>query len=103
MSADPELGLNGHLPVELPTVITTAGIGLVRASSASIVALDVKTGKRKWHYQLVHHGIWDMDIPCANPHRPEREWPHRQGHCAANEAGVVYVLDRATRPASLAN
>ena len=31
----------------------------------SIVAVDLKTGQRKWHYQLVHHGLWDMDIPCA--------------------------------------
>ena len=31
----------------------------------SIVAVDLKTGQRKWHYQLVHHGIWDFDIPCA--------------------------------------
>ena len=30
-----------------------------------VMAVDAKTGKRKWHYQLVHHGIWDMDIPCA--------------------------------------
>jgi len=29
----------------------------------TLVALDLKTGKRKWHYQLVHHGIWDNDIP----------------------------------------
>jgi quinoprotein glucose dehydrogenase len=27
--------------------------------------VDLRTGKRKWHYQLVHHGLWDMDIPCA--------------------------------------
>jgi quinoprotein glucose dehydrogenase len=27
--------------------------------------VDLKTGQRKWHYQLVHHGIWDMDIPDA--------------------------------------
>ena len=33
--------------------------------SESIVAVDLKTGKRRWHYQLVHHGMWDMDIPCA--------------------------------------
>ena len=33
----------------------------------SVVAVDLQTGKRKWHYQLVHHGIWDMDIPCADP------------------------------------
>ena len=31
----------------------------------SIVAVDLQTGKRMWHYQLVHHGLWDMDIPCA--------------------------------------
>jgi quinoprotein glucose dehydrogenase len=31
----------------------------------SLVAVDLQTGKRKWHYQLVHHGLWDMDIPCA--------------------------------------
>ena len=30
-----------------------------------VVALDLKTGKRLWHYQLIHHGIWDWDIPCA--------------------------------------
>jgi len=30
-----------------------------------LLAVDLKTGKRKWHYQLVHHGIWDHDIPCA--------------------------------------
>jgi quinoprotein glucose dehydrogenase len=33
--------------------------------SESLVAVDLKTGQRKWHYQLVHHGLWDMDIPCA--------------------------------------
>ncbi len=31
----------------------------------SLVALDIKTGKRKWHYQTVHHGLWDYDLPCA--------------------------------------
>lgn len=30
----------------------------------SIVAVDLDTGERKWHYQYVHHGIWDMDNPC---------------------------------------
>ncbi len=54
------------LPVELPTGDYYGGHrpgnGLF---GESLVALDLKTGKRKWHYQLVHHGIWDMDIPCA--------------------------------------
>ena len=33
--------------------------------SESLVAVDLNTGERKWHFQLVHHGIWDHDIPCA--------------------------------------
>ena len=46
--------------------ITTAAIARATACSAkACVAVDLKTGQRKWHYQLVHHGIWDMDIPCA--------------------------------------
>ena len=55
-----------YLPVELPTGDYYGGHrpgnGLF---GESIVAVDLKTGQRKWHYQLVHHGIWDMDIPCA--------------------------------------
>ena len=55
-----------YLPVELPTGDYYGGHrpgnGLF---GESIVALDLHTGQRKWHYQLVHHGIWDMDIPCA--------------------------------------
>ena len=31
----------------------------------TLLAVDLYTGERKWHYQLVHHGIWDHDIPCA--------------------------------------
>ena len=30
-----------------------------------MLAVDLHSGERKWHYQLVHHGIWDNDIPCA--------------------------------------
>ena len=33
--------------------------------SETLLAVDLHTGERKWHYQLVHHGIWDNDIPCA--------------------------------------
>ena len=31
----------------------------------TLLALDVKTGKRKWHFQTVHHDVWDWDLPCA--------------------------------------
>jgi len=65
ISVDEELGL-AYLPVELPTGDYYGGHrpgnGLF---GESLVAVDLKTGERKWHYQLVHHGIWDMDIPCA--------------------------------------
>jgi quinoprotein glucose dehydrogenase len=65
MTIDEELGMV-YLPVELPTGDYFGGhrpgAGLF---GESLVALDLKTGQRKWHYQLVHHGIWDSDIPSA--------------------------------------
>jgi quinoprotein glucose dehydrogenase len=65
ISVDEDLGLV-YLPVELPTGDYYGGHrpgnGLF---GESLVAVDLQTGKRKWHYQLVHHGLWDMDIPCA--------------------------------------
>ena len=65
ISADEDLGLV-YLPVELPTGDYYGGHrpgnGLF---GESLVAVDLQTGKRRWHYQLVHHGIWDFDIPCA--------------------------------------
>ena len=65
ISVDEELGI-AYLPVELPTGDYYGGHRPGNnLFSESLVAVDLKTGQRKWHYQLVHHGIWDMDIPCA--------------------------------------
>ena len=72
MSADEDLGIV-YMPVELPTGDYYGGHrggnkkGSAESSlfSETLLALDIKTGQRKWHYQLVHHGIWDHDIPCA--------------------------------------
>src|SRR6202453_4960400 len=65
ISVDPDLGM-AFIPVELPTGDYYGGHrpgnGLF---GETVLAVDLKTGQRKWHYQLVHHGIWDMDIPCA--------------------------------------
>jgi glucose dehydrogenase len=65
ISVDEELGL-AYLPIEEPTGDYYGGFrpgaGLF---GESLVAVDLRTGKRKWHFQLVHHGIWDNDIPCA--------------------------------------
>ncbi|MGX5819289.1 outer membrane protein assembly factor BamB family protein [Chitinophaga lutea] len=30
-----------------------------------IVALDARTGRKRWHYQAIHHDLWDLDLPCA--------------------------------------
>ena len=63
ISADEELGL-AYLPIELPTHDYYGGARPGNnLFSESIVAVDLRTGQRKWHYQLVHHGMWDMDIP----------------------------------------
>ena len=63
--------------------------------SCSIVALDLKTGQRKWHYQEVHHDLWDYDGP-ASPvladityqGRPRKILMH------GSKTGMMYILDR---------
>ncbi len=65
MSADPELGVV-YVPTEMATGDYYGGHRPGNTLFAdSIVALDVKTGKRKWHYQTAHHDVWDWDLPCA--------------------------------------
>jgi quinoprotein glucose dehydrogenase len=65
ISVDEELGM-AYLPVELSTGDYYGGHRPgANLFSESVVAVDLNTGQRKWHYQLVHHGIWDFDIPCA--------------------------------------
>ena len=65
MSADADLGLV-YVPVEMPTGDYYGGHRPGNNVFAdSLVALDVKTGKRKWHYQTVHHDIWDWDLASA--------------------------------------
>jgi quinoprotein glucose dehydrogenase len=97
MSADPELGLV-YMPVELPTGDYYGGHRPGNHLFAeSVIALDVKTGVRKWHYQLVHHGIWDHDIPCA-PILANITVNGRQIKALAQptKQGWVYVFDRVT-------
>ena len=65
ISGDEELGYV-YLPTENATGDyyggTRPGNNLF---SESILCLDAKTGKRVWHYQVVHHGLWDYDLPAA--------------------------------------
>jgi glucose dehydrogenase len=65
ISVDEDLGL-AYLPVETPSSDFYGGLRPGNNLFAeSIVAIDYRTGQRKWHYQLVHHPIWNMDIAAA--------------------------------------
>jgi quinoprotein glucose dehydrogenase len=65
ISVDEDLNMV-YLPVELPTGDFYGGHRPGNALfGETLLAVDLHTGKRIWHYQLVHHGLWDMDIPCA--------------------------------------
>jgi quinoprotein glucose dehydrogenase len=97
ISVDPDLGM-AFIPVELPTGDEYGGHrpgnGLF---GESVVALDLKTGQRKWHYQLVHHGIWDFDIPCA-PMLIDITMNGRTVKAVAQptKQGILYTFDRVT-------
>ena len=65
MAADPELGYV-YLPLETPTNDLYGGDRPGdNLFAESLVALNAATGERVWHYQFIHHGIWDWDIPTA--------------------------------------
>jgi quinoprotein glucose dehydrogenase len=63
----------------------------------SVVALDVRTGKRRWHFQMVHHDLWDMD-PSAAPQLTtiRHDGRRRDVVAVAGKTGWLYVFDRDT-------
>jgi glucose dehydrogenase len=65
LSADPELGLV-YIPTNPPTVDYYGGFSPGdNLFGTSLIAIDVETGERRWHFQLVHHDIWNYDVPTA--------------------------------------
>jgi quinohemoprotein ethanol dehydrogenase len=63
--------------------------------SASFVALDYKTGQYKWHFQQVHHDIWDFDAPSPTVlFEQTYGGVQRKGIYQAGKTGWVYYLDR---------
>ncbi len=59
----------------------------------AIVALEASTGKRIWHYQTLHHDVWDWDLP-ANPNLVK--WNGKDALAQITKQGFVFVLDRET-------
>ena len=94
MSGDPELGLV-YLPVESATGDRFGGDRPGDNLFANaLVALDIKTGERRWHYQLIHHDIWDWDNPSA---AVLVDLPNgRKIVMQVTKQSFVYTFDRAT-------
>ncbi|MBT5872641.1 MAG: PQQ-binding-like beta-propeller repeat protein [Candidatus Latescibacteria bacterium] len=101
ISADPELG-NGDgyvfLPVEVPTNDYYGGHRPGdNLYGNSVVALNVQTGEKVWHYQVVHHDIWDYDLPAAPILMDVTiEGQDRKILVANSKQGYSYVFDRVT-------
>jgi quinoprotein glucose dehydrogenase len=97
MSADEELGYV-YLPVSTPTNDyyggDRPGDGLY---GDSLVCLEAKTGKKVWHFQLVHHGLWDYDTPAA-PNLIDITVGGKAIKAVAQvtKQAFVYVFDRVT-------
>jgi quinohemoprotein ethanol dehydrogenase len=65
--------------------------------SISVLAVDVRTGKYRWHYQAVHHEMWDYDF--SNPvilYDAQYNGQSRKALAVAGKTGWVYILDRVT-------
>jgi len=63
----------------------------------SVVALDAKTGKYIWHFQTVHHDLWDYDLPAPpNLVTIERDGKKIDAVAQTTKTGFLFVLDRET-------
>src|SRR5438477_2481478 len=97
ITVDEELGLV-YLPVEDPTSDLYGGHRPGNnLFGDSLVCLDLKTGQRKWHYQIVHHPIWDYDMPAA-PLLADIVVDGKpiKAVAQATKQGILYVFDRVT-------
>ncbi|MEE2777439.1 MAG: pyrroloquinoline quinone-dependent dehydrogenase [Acidobacteriota bacterium] len=97
MSADEELGYV-YLPFGTPTNDYYGGHRHGdNVYAESLVCLKADTGERVWHFQAVHHGIWDYDFPCA-PNLIDITVDGKRIKAVAqvSKQGMTYVFDRAT-------
>jgi quinoprotein glucose dehydrogenase len=97
ISADPQLGLV-YLPVESPYGDMYGGLRPgANLYGESIVAVDLKTGQRRWHFQTSHHPLWDYDIPTA-PILVDavKDGKTVKALAQATKQGLLFVLNRET-------
>lgn len=97
MSVDDDLGYV-YLPTGTPTNDWYGGHRLGNNLFAeSLICLEAKTGKRVWHYQTVHHGLWDYDLPAA-PVLCDIKVNGKQIKAVAqiSKTGFCFIFDRVT-------
>jgi quinoprotein glucose dehydrogenase len=97
MSADEELG-RLYVPTNTTAPDYYGGHRLGdNLFAESILCLDLETGKRIWHFQMVHHGLWDYDNPAA-PNLLDISVRGKPIKAVAQitKQGFVYAFDRAT-------
>jgi quinoprotein glucose dehydrogenase len=95
LSGDDELG-QVYLPTTTPTSDYYGGLRKGdNLFAESVVAVDVETGRRVWHFQAVHHGVWDYDFPAA-PTLVDITVDGKRIRAIAqvSKQGFTYVFDR---------
>lgn len=97
ISVDAERGI-AYLPIGSPTYDYYGADRLGSNLFAnSLVALDARTGKRLWHYQTVHHDLWDYDLsPAPQLLTVNRDGKNIDAVAVATKHGFMFVFDRVT-------
>ena len=97
MTADEQLGYV-YIPLSAPTASSYGGWRPgANLYSESLVALDAKTGKRVWHYQMIHHDLWEYDnVGPATLGDITVNGRRIKAVMQPNKNGFLYVLDRTT-------
>ena len=104
MSLDDARGLL-YLPVSTPSNDFYGGDRPgANLFGESIVCLDAATGERQWHFQIVHHGLWDYDAPSA-PALVSIDGRRQARRCrgVSDEAGIRVRVRSRHRPSDLAD
>ena len=97
LSADPETGYV-YLPTETPSNDFYGGHRLGDGLyGESLICIDSKTGKKVWHFQTVHHGVWDYDNPTAPIiHEITKDGKRRKVVTLLTKMSLVFVFDAET-------
>lgn len=96
IAVDEERGI-AYLPIGTPTYDRWGGDRPgENLYGNSIVAVEAATGKYLWHFQTVHHDIWDLDLPVATLVDVERDGKTIPAIVAMNKMAIMFILDRVT-------